>query len=134
MATTDAFDRNLAKTLSAEAVEALQAVAIRHGLTLEAAGGILGTAEFTMKLKWGVQGVDRGALLFKQHAGMFGLEPDDHGKTFTANGTTYTITGLALGAAKRPVQVREVGPRGRAFVFPVGAVKRALGRKAEAWE
>jgi hypothetical protein len=133
MATITTFDRKTARDLSDEVVAALQAVAVRNGLTVEAAGGTLGV-EFTMKLKWGIVGVDKGKADFEQYAAAFGLEPSDHGKTFAAQGRTFEITGLKLGASKRPVLVREVGPSGRPFVFPIDAVKRALGRKVESFE
>jgi hypothetical protein len=119
------FDKPTTKALSADLVEELRQFAASRGLTVRFAGGTVGSASVTLKLEFGLEGVDRLAEDFKRYATTFGLQPTDLGRAFAIAGRTFTITGLDLKRRARPVVVRRHGDDS-ARIIDVETVRRAL--------
>ena len=61
---------------------------------------------------------------FKRSAIMFGLKPDDLGKTFEANGKMFTICGLSPRAKKYPILAKSLD--GKTYKFSSFRVSAAL--------
>lgn len=130
MAKITKFDRPTARTFAAAVEKALAALATEHGVSIK-----LGTVKYrdsscTVTMEVATIAEDgtvatRDADAFRVMAKFYGLSPDDLGKTFRANGTTFKITGLRPRGRKRPIMATD--PHGREFVFPAEDVKRFLG-------
>ncbi len=61
---------------------------------------------------------------FKNNAGLYGLEPDDLGKTFEQNGETFTIKGLKTRNRKFPIIAEN--NKGQSYKFGEQMVKLML--------
>jgi hypothetical protein len=121
------FDRPTARTLGSDTAKALQAFAQARGLTVEYAGGSLNGPQFIMKLKFGIEGLDKGEMDFKKYAKMVGLEESDLGAKITLNGKMFTVSGYRPGARTKTVEIRDI--TGKLYVTTVWSVRNALGRK-----
>jgi len=97
-------------------------------------GATAGNARFsarnaTFKVDFGLLGeggevVSREAEDFKRYATLFGLTPDDLGKTVTLfNGHTYKIEGLKMKSRLYPIFASR---NGKMFKLPANAVARVL--------
>lgn len=60
--------------------------------------------------------LSKEATDFKRMAKLYGLEPEDLGRTFKWGGKEFTITGLAARAARFPILGKDA--LGRTFKFP----------------
>lgn len=65
---------------------------------------------------------------FRELASMYGLSPDDLGKTFVNGGQEFTVCGLATKARRFPILAK--GANGKSYKFPADAVKLALSASA----
>jgi hypothetical protein len=68
---------------------------------------------------------DRSAENFKRMALLYGLNPEDLGKTFTTAQQTYTIVGLNPKSRKFPVIAKRSD--GKTFKFPIDVIRLKLG-------
>jgi len=69
--------------------------------------------------------VDRSATDFKQSCFLYGLKPEDLGRTFKSNsGETYTIVGAKPRSSKYPIIC--ASPNGKKYKFSALQVKNAL--------
>jgi len=85
------------------------------------------TATFKLEVKTiDVDGraFDENAANFKVFAADFGLSPDDLGKTFVNNFTTFTICGLKPRNRKYPILASK--PSGKVFKFTASVIQRLL--------
>lgn len=123
--TITVFDRATCKLIGAEVEAAVAAVAAKHGLTAQSAGGTFDATSFTAKIKLVV--TDNDALErkeradFAQYCGWFDLKPDDYGKEFTHQGKRYRLTGVLPTRSKSPIAVTRLddnSPR----IFPAAIV------------
>jgi len=73
--------------------------------------------------------VDHAKASFNSYCTVFGLKPDDLGKTFHFRGQSYQITGLNPGAPKFAVNVKRVRD-GKPFRFPHREIHSLLARAA----
>jgi len=64
---------------------------------------------------------------FERLAYLYGLEASDLGKTFSSNGRTFTICGLAPKAHKFPI-LAKCADDGKTYKFPERSVLLSLGR------
>jgi hypothetical protein len=93
----------------------------------------------TVSLEVGVVNEDTGvaaskaAETFKVNAKLFGFQADDLGKTFKVAGhmQTFTISGLAARATKRPILAS--ADDGKNYSFASRSVLKALGRDVPDW-
>lgn len=119
-----------AKALTDELTEAINAVLAKHGMAMSnprTGYGFAYSLKFdatTVTLVNGVNVDTADAVLLKAHAELLGLPADCVGRSFTANGKTYTVAGYRPKARTRPILVR--GDDGKDYVFPLTAVINGL--------
>jgi hypothetical protein len=118
------IDRKLLRSFNADALEALKAVAAKHGVSIEQKNGSFARdgSNATVKFELATVGSDgqaqtKAAQSFKQNAALFGIDPEALGTTFTHNGTEFRVTGLVCRRPKYPISAERVSD-GRAFKFP----------------
>lgn len=119
------FDRRTTEALGDDLVAELQEFAASRGITVKMAGGSFGGASATLKLEFGIEGVDRLADDFRKYAETFGLQPTDLGRKFTIGSRQFTITGLDIKRRARPVVIRRDGDDA-VRIIDVQSVQRAL--------
>ena len=125
MPTITKFDSATCKLLAREIADAIAAVAARHGLTAEPAGGTYSDIEYTAKVKFKV--TDDGAVAaklkedFDQYCGWYGLAPDDYGRVFQHGGQDYMLTGFLPNRAK-PIKATRLGGSHATVIFAPGIV------------
>jgi hypothetical protein len=113
------FNKITCQALAREIEAALQAIATKHGLTVNSAGGTFSDVEYTSKMKFRV--ADAGAVEsaertdFSVNCSFFGLTADHYGRQFTHKGETYKLIGFTS-RAKFCVKTRSV-VGGRTMLF-----------------
>ncbi len=124
---TTNLNKSFVRSFHAEAEQALQALAEKHGVNVRRTSGSFDSKNAT--LKFNVSVIDEnGTVLtpegesFKRNALQFGLQPADLFGTFFVNGTQYRITGLKTRRPKFPISAERVSD-GRAFKFPLSSVE-----------
>jgi hypothetical protein len=107
------------------------------GLSAEVGNALIGCGRtsVTFKVEVAVVAADgttlnRGAQSFRQMATLYGLAPDDLGRTFAHQGRTFTITGLAARAGRMPILADR--DDGCGFKFPAESVAKMLAAQARA--
>lgn len=70
--------------------------------------------------------LDRASEDFKSYARLYGLQPEDLGKSFTWSGDSYTITGLNSRSSKHPIIVERKD--GKKFKFSADQIHFSLKR------
>lgn len=126
------FDKPVLRSLRPELEQALADVCAKHGFTARIGSGSFSDFECKFQLILELDGAGEAKASgaeadFKRYAHLYGLQPDDFGKTFELdNGSRYTITGISPNRPKFPVN----GARsdGKLFKFGEATVKRALAR------
>jgi len=121
------LDKTTARTISADALAALQAVADKHGLTVTAKGGTYGGGVFAAKFEFKTGDAD--AEDYALYAPSLGLPPDGYGAIFTSGGEEYVVDSIAPRSWKRPIICKKVGTDQR-FKFTADAVRAALTKEA----
>lgn len=124
----DAFDRQNARALGEEALQALGEVAGRHGLTVEPMDGAFTPANFSMWVTFAPMNYDQAVHDFRRFAGTHGLRPEDLDRTFQQKGRTWTVTGLSLKRQARPIRLRR--DDGRVYWSTPDNVRLALADSA----
>lgn len=117
------INRETAKQISAEAQEALQAVAERHGLEVTVGGGSFDAGSFRPKIEFKTAEADESE--WARYAPLFDLPADAYGQEFTSSGRRFRITGIKPRSPKWPVVGVDV-TTGQTFKFTVEGVQRAL--------
>lgn len=128
MSRIQSFDRSTCNAVSSEAMEALQAVAERYGLSLNRQPGRYSEGNFTFKCEFKVVSDSGVPADFAQKAAVLGLPEDCFGQVFNSRGRSYKITGLNLRRRKYPVSAVCV-ESGRGFKFAAHDVKAFLMMK-----
>lgn len=128
------FDRTTCRIVSKRVEEALAVLADELGVKITAGRGTFTQNSYALKVEIATIGQGgevntRAAEDFKQYAALYaalyGMEPDDLGKTFVHRGRTFRITGLRPRSSVRyPVLTED--PNGKAICFAVPDVLRAL--------
>lgn len=101
------FDKAACRQLAEDVQAAVQAVAKKHGLTLERAGGRFNPTEFTQKLKWTIG--DKAAVTkqakadWDMHCEVLGLKPEHFGKEVHCKGQAWRVCGLNPRRSRYPV-------------------------------
>lgn len=121
----DKITRQDAAAIGREVELALGAVAARWGLSVKVRGGSYDAGSFRPKVEFKTATAD--ASEFALYAAGYGLLAEDFGATFTSQGRTFAISGVAPRSHVRPILADEVGSDKR-YKFPAETVRRALGR------
>lgn len=119
------MDKAAANALGEATREALEAVAERFGVTAKLGGGKYDPfgGTYAPKIEYAIPAIaDKAA---EQDAQLYGLPEGSIGKTFTAKGRTFKVTGINPRARSMPVEAVEVAT-GKSYKFKVEGVKRAL--------
>jgi hypothetical protein len=114
-----------AQRISARIMETLASLEDELGVTFSRGNGSYDEQSFSLKVTATLNNVDgsaqsKEALDFVANAPMYGLSPDDLGKTFISNGKTMTITGMKPRNRKYPI-IASSG--GRSYKLPASSVK-----------
>jgi hypothetical protein len=110
------FDKAECKRLSPEVVAALQELAAKHGLTVQAEGGVFDALSYTLKLKFGVQSTTDGTPVeqaaWNQDCEQFYLSPADYRtkvEVITSKGVSpYELIGFVLSRSKFCIRARSL--------------------------
>jgi len=130
------FDRSTCRQIQGEIVELLKQ---RYpNLHVEAHGGKFATngSNFTFPLELAVIGSDGQAETqevreFKRNASLYGLKPEDLGKTFHSPGSGHRFKITGLKSRNRRYQIMADRVRdGKGFKFDAFTVKQALERES----
>ena len=130
------FDKQACRTLGNAVEEALQKVAQEFGVSIKRKGGSYSSTNYVIKLEASIIGsggviLSREAEEFKRYCGLYNLEPEDLGKTFTDDGgIVYKIKGLSTRSCKNPI-VADNTQNGKTYRLPERMVQRGLGRKVK---
>ena len=116
------FDKSTCRQLAEELKIALQAVAKKHGLTLETAGGRFTPIEYTGKLKWTVGDKSVVAARAKEQwdegCRILGLKPSDFGREVHSRGQIWRVCGLNPRRSRYPILAQDIN--GRRLKLSVG--------------
>ena len=110
------INRAVCKILSEDIMDALEAVAERHGLTLDRKGGKYDDASFTLPVIFSIAEfkTKQDNNDFLNNAAIFGVDPDWLDREFTtSSGKTLKIVGLNTRAPKNCIKLEDDG--GRSF-------------------
>lgn len=124
------IDRNACKQLSADMLEALKAVALKHGVQFSYKGGNFSSSSANFRIEAAVVG-DGGVAetadrrCFKQYASLFDLKPEWLDKSFVHGNDTFTIIGLNTRKSKNPVLGKSAN-NGKTYIFPANTVKTLM--------
>lgn len=125
------FDRTNIQALRPPIEDALKNLATKYGISVKLGNASFSPSSVTFKLELATISADglvcsKEVQDFKNYASMFGLKPDDLGKTFKdINGEVYTIVGAKLHSQKYPILV-ESASSGKRFKFPERRVQLGL--------
>lgn len=113
------MDRLEARLITSQIADSLRGWGKETGYLVTPAGGSFNAGSFTLKLKIRKPEEEEGAeaKTFAKYAALFGMKPEDFGKTFGFRGAIYKITGLNPRSEKFPVNAIRVSD-GKPFKFP----------------
>jgi hypothetical protein len=127
------FDKTSCRLLQDECVAALQAVAAKHGLSVQQAGGSLGDVEFKSKFLFKINDpkivADNARAEWNKYCSYFSMQPEDFGRRFICQGKEYEVSGLDLGRRTKPIHAKRVSD-GKTFIWPSATIKSLLGTSA----
>jgi hypothetical protein len=106
------FTRVTVERLQNEVRRALAPIAEAHGIRLEMGRGSFSANAFTLKVEGAVVAADgtavtREAEAFLRCAEVYGLKPEDLGRSILFRGGTAKIVGLNSRASKMPILVED---------------------------
>ena len=115
--------------MAQEIVEAVQAIAKKHGVSIRKGRGKYTPETWTCKLEVSVLNTSGEAMTkerteLEQYGAGIGLK-DAYGKVFTVQGKRFKVIGLSMSRPKYPVIGEEVGT-GKRYKFQIGSVTRNL--------
>lgn len=122
--------REKARVLHQEIMEAVRAVAAKHGMTTRFGNATYETTTFRIKAELLAVAEDGENLAAKaewmRHAEWIGMMPSDFGRTFISRGQRYKIVGIKPRSRTMPIIAeREDGKR---FKFAPESINLLLGR------
>lgn len=130
MTTITKFDRPACRTIADEAMDALQAVAEKHGLLLKKERGQYDTASYTFKVTFNCKTESGAPKNFERNAAALGMPKGCWGEVFeySPGGTMYQLQGINLRARKYPVIAKRLTDD-KMFKLEAGMVTLAIERK-----
>ena len=124
------LDRNACKEISADMLEALKAVALKHGVQFSYKSGNFSPSSATFRIEAAVIGeggiaetADRRC--FKQYASLFQLKPEWLDMSFRHGTDTFTIIGLNTRKSMNPVLAKSAN-NGKTYIFPANTVNALM--------
>lgn len=117
------FDRKNLRNIRADLENAVKDVAEKYGIALDFGGGRFSDYRYSLKLTCliGSDGsTDHAKINWNRHCRMFGLTPEDFGRTFTDRGTKFTICGIKPKGKTYPIIARN--DRGTEYKFPLSVL------------
>lgn len=128
MAKIKEFDRTSIRLMESAVSDALGNVGEAFGVEFKAGRGQFSPTQFTFRLHVTIAGAEpQEAQDFRQYADLYGLKPDDLGRTFLDRNRRFTIVGLLPRSQRYPVLAQN--DRGTRYKFPVEAVKAGFNSK-----
>lgn len=121
------LDRSTAGEISKDVMEALKAVALKHGVQFTQKGGSFSPTSLTLRIEAAVIGdggvaETRERKAFSMWAGNYQLKPEWLDQTFASGTHTYKITGLATRKSKNPILCQRLDDN-KTYIFPADIVK-----------
>jgi hypothetical protein len=126
-----AFDPAKCREVRTDIQLALDAVARKHGLTLDMGGGRYSEQDFRVQVGFrvGVGVKPQSERDFSAMAQLYGLKSTDLGKTFMHKGHTFAVCGLKSSSRRFPILAKRTD--GKTYKFPADFVRRALAGEAQ---
>jgi hypothetical protein len=124
------IDRNACKQISADMLEALKAVALKHGVQFSYKSGNFSSSSATFRIEAAVVG-DGGVAItaerrdYPLYCSMYGLRPEWLDKSFRHGTDTFTIIGLNTRKHKNPILGKSAN-NGKTYIFPADTVKALM--------
>ena len=122
--------RDNARTISADMMEALKAVALKHGIQFSQKSGSFSGTHATFKIEAAVvtangvaETAERTSYIAFCH--QYGLHKEWLDKTFIHGTDTFTIIGLNTRKSKNPVMCKS-SHNGKTYIFPPLTVKALM--------
>ena len=101
--------RDLCKTIQAEALAALQAVAAKHGLVVSGAGGKYDNVKANLKFEFAAgTRKERAADTFTDYCAIFGFKASDKNREFKFKGVAYRLVGFNPNRPARSCMIERV--------------------------
>ena len=122
---TTQMTRPLCRTIKADMLEALEAVAAKHGIAVNLNAGSYDSTSLGVKATFTIKGGGGIPVDFAKLSLKYGLSPDDYGKVLILRGDAHKITGFAPRSRKYPVLASRVRD-GRIFKWTVSSIQSAL--------
>jgi len=120
------LERSTVKDLTADVMEALKAVALKHSVQFTNKGCRFSSTNANYRIEASILG-DSGVAEtrertdFPRYAAMFGLKPEWLDKRFVHGANTFTIIGIATRKSKNPVLCKQ-HTNGKTYIFPANTV------------
>ena len=128
------FDPHNCRRLIDALDNAVAPVADAFGVHITHGGGSYLATNFRITLQAATKGengeiISREVIDFKELCGLYGLKPEDLGKTFSSyTGEVYKIIGLKSNSRKFPILVEKIS-NGKKYKLPETLVVRGLREK-----
>jgi hypothetical protein len=104
------FNKANARTLQEEALAALQAIAKRHGVSVNMAGGSVGALDFKARFSFRVTDAatveENERARFSEFCHLFGLKAEHFGATFVSHQEPWTVVGIEPSRSKFPIRAK----------------------------
>jgi hypothetical protein len=126
------FNRGNCQILVSKIIELIKPLEKEFGVKIKSKSATY--TEDSLNFKFEILKVgDSGSIIksedtFKVYAKMYGLDPEDLGKTFQYKNQMYKITGINPRSKKYPIEVINIANK-KGYKFPVPYVKVALGKQ-----
>lgn len=125
------FNSTSCKDLGEIVAQTLDNLGKELGIKFNYKGGNFSPTSFTFKIQADVMntaGVNEAQLQqFGQFAAMFGLLPEDYGKTVKIKRSIFKIIGIAPSSWKYPILVENIA-NGKVWKYPASTIQLLLGR------
>ena len=122
--TNQKMTRDIVNKITADANEALQALADKYGMRLEHKGGRFDDGSFTPKFTFHALIAGGQPVKFADDAYLLNMPTDCWGKKFESNGRIFTVHSINRRARKYPVVGED--RNGRLYKFKAAAVRNGF--------
>jgi hypothetical protein len=121
------LDRDAVRSISADVMDALKAVATKHGIQFSSKGARFTSSNVTFRLEAALLGAGgvaetRERTDYLRCAGLYGLKTEWLDKSFRHGGDDFTIIGLSTRKTKNPILCTNTR-NGKTYIFPADTVK-----------
>ena len=102
------FGRPECRTVQALALAALEKAAADLGLKVAYTKGSFSPASFAATFTFSAVGDGGVPADFTMYCGLYGMKPEDYGRTFLNGGKTYKVVGLNVRKVRYPITAVEI--------------------------